>query len=38
VLAAALWAGLLGLAANAALIRGERRVLRWHHSYSLEPA
>jgi len=38
VLAAALWAGLLGLAANAALVWGERRVLRWHHSYSLEPA
>ena len=38
VLAAALWAGLLGLAANAFLVWGERRVLRWHHSYSLEPA
>jgi NitT/TauT family transport system permease protein len=37
VLAAALWAGLLGLAANAFLVWGERRVLRWHHSYSLEP-
>jgi ABC-type nitrate/sulfonate/bicarbonate transport system permease component len=38
VLAAALWAGLLGLAANAVLVWGERRALRWHHSYSLEPA
>jgi NitT/TauT family transport system permease protein len=38
VLAAALWAGLLGLAANAVLVWGERRVLRWHHSYSLGPA
>ena len=38
VLAAALWAGLLGLAANAVLVWGERRVLGWHHSYSLEPA
>jgi NitT/TauT family transport system permease protein len=37
VLAAALWAGLLGLAANAALVWGERRVLRWHHPYSMEP-
>jgi NitT/TauT family transport system permease protein len=36
VLAAALWAGLLGLAANAFLVWGERRVLRWHHSYSPE--
>jgi NitT/TauT family transport system permease protein len=38
VLAAALWAGLLGLAANIALLWGERKVLHWHHSYSLEPA
>jgi NitT/TauT family transport system permease protein len=38
VLAAALWAGLLGLAANAVLVSGERRVLRWHHSYAPEPA
>jgi ABC-type nitrate/sulfonate/bicarbonate transport system permease component len=38
VLAAALSAGLLGLAANAVLVWGERRVLRWHHSYSLELA
>jgi NitT/TauT family transport system permease protein len=38
VLAAALWAGLLGLAANAVLVWGERRVLRWRHSYSPEPA
>ena len=38
VLAAALWAGLLGLAANAVLVWGERRVLRWHHSYSPGPA
>ena len=38
VLAAALWAGLLGLAANAVLVWGERRVLSWHHSYSLESA
>ena len=38
VLAAALWAGLLGLAANAVLVWGERRVLRWHHSHALEPA
>ena len=38
VLAAAVWAGMLGLAANAVLVWGERRVLRWHHSYSPEPA
>ena len=38
VLAAALWAGLLGLAANAVLVWGERRVLRWHHSHAPEPA
>jgi len=38
VLAAAVWAGMLGLAANAVLVWAERRVLRWHHSYSLEPA
>jgi NitT/TauT family transport system permease protein len=38
VLGAAFWAGMLGLAANAVLVWGERRVLRWHHSYSLEPA
>ena len=37
VLAAALWAGLLGLTANAFLVWCERRVLRWHHA-SLEPA
>lgn len=30
ILAGAVWAGLLGLAANAALLRTERRVLRWH--------
>jgi len=38
VLAAALWAGLLGLAANALLVWGERRVLRWHHAHAPEPA
>jgi NitT/TauT family transport system permease protein len=38
VLAAALWAGLLGLAANAFLVWGERKVLRWHHPYAREPA
>ncbi len=27
-----------GLTANAVLVWGERRVLGWHHSYSLEPA
>jgi NitT/TauT family transport system permease protein len=37
VLAAALWAGVLGLAANAFLVWGERKVLRWHHPYLLEP-
>jgi NitT/TauT family transport system permease protein len=37
MLAAAVWAGMLGLAANAVLVWGERRVLRWHHAYSLEP-
>jgi len=36
VLAAALWAGLLGLAANAFLVWCEHRLLRWHHSYSPE--
>ena len=38
VLAAAVWAGVLGLAANAFLLWGERRVLRWHHPYSVEAA
>ena len=33
VLAAALWAGVLGLALNALLLRAERRVLPWHHAY-----
>jgi NitT/TauT family transport system permease protein len=33
VLAAALWAGVLGLALNALLRWAERRVLPWHHSY-----
>jgi NitT/TauT family transport system permease protein len=33
VLAAALWAGVLGLALNALLCWAERRVLPWHHSY-----
>jgi len=33
VLAAALWAGVLGLALNALLLWVERRVLPWHHAY-----
>ena len=33
VLAAALWAGVLGLALNALLLWAERRVLPWHHAY-----
>jgi NitT/TauT family transport system permease protein len=33
VLAAALWAGALGLAFNALLLWAERRVLPWHHAY-----
>ena len=32
-LAAALWAGILGLALNALLLWAERRVLPWHHAY-----
>jgi len=33
VLAAALWAGVLGLALNALLVWAERRLLPWHHAY-----
>ncbi|WP_233358792.1 ABC transporter permease [Thermomonospora amylolytica] len=34
-LAVAVWAGLLGLAANAALVAGERRLFRWqYHGHS----
>jgi NitT/TauT family transport system permease protein len=33
VLAAALWAGVLGLALNALLVWSGRRVLPWHHAY-----
>jgi NitT/TauT family transport system permease protein len=33
VLAAALWAGVLGLALNALLLWAERRALPWHHAY-----
>jgi NitT/TauT family transport system permease protein len=33
VLAAALWAGVLGLALNALLVWAERRILPWHRSY-----
>src|SRR5215831_3933140 len=33
VLAAALWAGVLGLALNALLLWAERRLLPWHHAY-----
>ncbi|MGE5131579.1 MAG: ABC transporter permease [Gemmatimonadota bacterium] len=33
VLAAALWAGALGLALNGLLLWAERRLLPWHHAY-----
>ena len=33
VLAAALWAGILGVALNGALAWAERRAFRWHHAY-----
>jgi NitT/TauT family transport system permease protein len=36
VLAAALWAGVLGLALNAALVWAERRAFSWHHAYAAE--
>jgi NitT/TauT family transport system permease protein len=32
LLAGALWAGLLGLAINVALVRAGRRLFRWHHA------
>ncbi len=38
VLAAALWAGLLGLALNGLLLYAERRLLPWHHAYLGEAA
>ena len=34
VLAAALWAGILGVALNGALVWAERRTFRWHHAYA----
>jgi NitT/TauT family transport system permease protein len=34
VLAAALWAGILGVALNGALVWAERRAFRWHHAYA----
>jgi NitT/TauT family transport system permease protein len=34
VLAAALWAGILGVALNGALEWAERRAFRWHHAYA----
>jgi NitT/TauT family transport system permease protein len=37
VLAATVWAGILGLALNALIVWGERRVFRWHHAYAVEP-
>jgi NitT/TauT family transport system permease protein len=37
VLAAALWAGLLGLALNALITWAGRRALPWHHGYLGEP-
>jgi NitT/TauT family transport system permease protein len=36
ILAATIWAGLLGLALNTLLVYGERRAFRWHHSYAAE--
>jgi NitT/TauT family transport system permease protein len=36
VLAGAVWAGALGLAINAALVRGERRLFHWHAAHSRE--
>ena len=38
VLAAALWAGLLGLAANTVWCGASAGVLRWHHAYPPGPA
>ncbi len=38
VLAATVWAGILGLALNALIVWGERRALRWHHAYVVETA
>ena len=38
VLAAAVWAGLLGLALNGLLLWAERRLLPWHHSFLGEAA
>lgn len=38
VLAATVWAGILGLALNALIVSGERRIFRWHHAYSVETA
>lgn len=36
VLAAALWAGILGVALNGALVWAERRAFRWHHAYAVD--
>jgi NitT/TauT family transport system permease protein len=36
VLAATVWAGILGLALNALIVWGERRVFHWHHAYAME--
>ena len=36
VLAATVWAGILGISLNALLVWAERRALRWHHAYSVE--
>jgi NitT/TauT family transport system permease protein len=38
VLAAALWAGLLGLVLNGVLLWAERRLLPWHHAFLGEAA
>jgi NitT/TauT family transport system permease protein len=37
VLAATVWAGILGLALNALLVWGGRRAFRWHHARAAEP-
>ena len=36
VLAAALWAGIIGVALNGALVWAERRAFRWHHAYAVD--
>ncbi|MCG5219076.1 ABC transporter permease [Streptosporangium sp. KLBMP 9127] len=38
MLGAVVWAGLLGLAANGLLAGAERRLFRWHHARTGEPA